>query len=205
MIERRVKKRVPTAYLLNEAWLHGYRFYVDERTIIPRSFIAELLKDGLEPWVPEPAAVRDVLDLCTGSGCLAIMAADVFPVARVDAVDLSDEALLVARRNVDDYQLQDRLTLRKSNLFEALPQEEVRPDHQQSALRHRCGDGGVAARVQLRAQARARRRAGRARHRRAHHARVARAPETQRHADRRDRRRARPRSKPASRRSRRRG
>ncbi len=124
MIERRVKKRVPTAYLLNEAWLHGYRFYVDERTIIPRSFIAELLKDGLEPWVPEPAAVRDVLDLCTGSGCLAIMAADVFPVARVDAVDLSDEALLVARRNVDDYQLQDRLTLRKSNLFEALPKKK---------------------------------------------------------------------------------
>ena len=124
MIERRVKKRVPTAYLLNEAWLHGYRFYVDERTIIPRSFIAELLKDGLEPWVPEPAAVRDVLDLCTGSGCLAIMAADIFPVARVDAVDLSDEALLVARRNVDDYQLQDRLTLRKSNLFEALPKKK---------------------------------------------------------------------------------
>ena len=120
MIERRVKKRVPSAYLLNEAWLHGYRFYVDERTIIPRSFIAELLKDGLEPWVQDPAAVRDVLDLCTGSGCLAIMAADVFPGARVDAVDLSDDALLVAKRNVEDYQLQERLTLRKSDLFNDL-------------------------------------------------------------------------------------
>jgi ribosomal protein L3 glutamine methyltransferase len=124
MIERRVKKRVPTAYLLNEAWLHGYKFYVDERAIIPRSFIAELLKDGLEPWVKEPAAVRDVLDLCTGSGCLAIMAADVFPAARVDAVDVSDDALLVAKRNVDDYQLQDRLMLRKSNLFEGLPKKK---------------------------------------------------------------------------------
>ena len=124
MIERRVKKRVPTAYLLNEAWLHGYKFYVDERAIIPRSFIAELLKDGLEPWVKEPAAVRDVLDLCTGSGCLAIMAADVFPAARVDAVDLSDEALLVAKRNVDDYQLQDRLALRKSDLFEGVPKKK---------------------------------------------------------------------------------
>jgi ribosomal protein L3 glutamine methyltransferase len=124
MIERRVKKRVPSAYLLNEAWLHGYRFYVDERTIIPRSFIAELLKDGLEPWVQDPAAVRDVLDLCTGSGCLGIMAADVFPVARVDAVDVSDDALLVAKRNVEDYQLQERLTLRKSDLFESLPKKK---------------------------------------------------------------------------------
>jgi ribosomal protein L3 glutamine methyltransferase len=124
MIERRVKKRVPTAYLLNEAWLHGYKFYVDERAIIPRSFIAELLKDGLEPWVKEPTAVRDVLDLCTGSGCLAIMAADVFPTARVDAVDVSDDALLVAKRNVDDYRLQDRLALRKSDLYEGLPKKK---------------------------------------------------------------------------------
>ena len=83
-----------------------------------------MLKDGLDPWVREPASVRDVLDLCTGSGCLAIMAADVFPAARVDAVDLSDDALLVAKRNVEDYQLQDRLTLRRSDLFEALPKKK---------------------------------------------------------------------------------
>ena len=79
VIDRRVKKRLPAAYLLNEAWLRGFRFYVDERVIIPRSFIGELLDDGLAPWVQERNAVTEVLDMCTGSGCLAIMAADVFP------------------------------------------------------------------------------------------------------------------------------
>ena len=120
VIDRRVKKRLPAAYLLNEAWLRGYRFYVDERVIIPRSFIGELLDDGLAPWVKERNAVTEVLDMCTGSGCLAIMAADVFPHASVDAVDISADALQVARRNVADYQLEQRVTLVKSDLFSAL-------------------------------------------------------------------------------------
>jgi ribosomal protein L3 glutamine methyltransferase len=120
-IDRRTKKRVPAAYLLNEAWLQGYKFYVDERVIVPRSFIAELLKDELRPWIDDPAKVTDVLDLCTGSGCLAIMVADLFTQARVDAVDSSAEALQVARRNVTDYQFEDRISLIKSDLFAAIP------------------------------------------------------------------------------------
>jgi ribosomal protein L3 glutamine methyltransferase len=120
VIDRRVKKRLPAAYLLNEAWLRGYRFYVDERVIIPRSFIGELLDDGLTPWIQERNAIAEVLDMCTGSGCLAIMAADVFPHASVDAVDISADALQVARRNVSDYQLEQRVALVKSDLFSAL-------------------------------------------------------------------------------------
>ncbi|MBA2413670.1 MAG: 50S ribosomal protein L3 N(5)-glutamine methyltransferase [Burkholderiaceae bacterium] len=120
IIERRVKKRIPAAYLLNEAWLQGYKFYVDERVIIPRSFIAELLKDDLHPWVQDVHAVTDVLDLCTGSGCLAVMAADLFPNATVDAIDSSAEALEVAARNVSDYHFNDRITLIKSDLFAAV-------------------------------------------------------------------------------------
>jgi ribosomal protein L3 glutamine methyltransferase len=120
VIDRRVKKRVPAAYLLNEAWLRGYRFYVDERVIIPRSFIGELIDEGLQPWVSDRFAVADVLDMCTGSGCLAIMASDLFPNARIDAADISADALQVARRNVADYQLEQRITLIKSDLFAAL-------------------------------------------------------------------------------------
>ncbi len=120
-IDRRTKKRVPAAYLLNESWLQGYRFYVDERVIVPRSFIAELLKDELRPWIDDPDIVSDVLDLCTGSACLAIMAADLFTKARVDAVDSSAEALQVARRNVGDYHFEDRISLIKSDLFAAVP------------------------------------------------------------------------------------
>jgi ribosomal protein L3 glutamine methyltransferase len=119
-IERRIKKRVPAAYLLNEAWLQGYKFYVDERVVIPRTFIAELLHDDLHPWVQDVNAVTDVLDLCTGSGCLAIMAADLFSSAQVDAVDASAEALQVAARNVSDYHFDDRITLIKSDLFTAV-------------------------------------------------------------------------------------
>ncbi len=119
-IERRVKKRVPAAYLLNETWLQGYKFYVDERVIIPRSFIAELLKDDLHPWVQDVGAVTDVLDVGTGSGCLAIMAADLFRNAQVDAIDSSAEALQVAARNVADYHFEDRITLAKSDMFAAV-------------------------------------------------------------------------------------
>jgi ribosomal protein L3 glutamine methyltransferase len=121
LIDRRVTERVPAAYLTNEAWLRGHRFYVDERVIVPRSPIAELLDEGLSPWVQDPLAVERVLDMCTGSGCLAILSALAFPCAHVDAVDLSPDALDVARRNVADYGLADRLDLHESNLFDNLP------------------------------------------------------------------------------------
>ncbi|MCG2583289.1 50S ribosomal protein L3 N(5)-glutamine methyltransferase [Massilia sp. TS11] len=121
VIERRVSERVPAAYITNEAWLGHYKFYVDERTIVPRSFIAELIPDHFAPWVPEPEEVTAILELCTGSGCLAIMLADCFPNAQVDAVDISPDALDVARRNVADYQLQQRVSLHQSDLYAALP------------------------------------------------------------------------------------
>ena len=121
LLERRVTERVPAAYLTNEAWLRGHRFYVDKRVIVPRSPIAELLDQGLSPWVQDATAVENMLDMCTGSGCLAILSAMAFPYAHVDAVDVSADALQVARRNVDDYGLQDRLDLHESNLFDALP------------------------------------------------------------------------------------
>ncbi|QYJ19433.1 50S ribosomal protein L3 N(5)-glutamine methyltransferase [Achromobacter sp. ES-001] len=121
LLERRVTERVPAAYLTNEAWLRGHRFYVDQRVIVPRSPIAELLDAGLSPWVQDPYSVENVLDMCTGSGCLAILSAMAFPNAHVDAVDVSADALEVARRNVDDYGLADRLDLHASNLFDNLP------------------------------------------------------------------------------------
>ncbi len=120
LIDRRTRSRLPAAYLLNEAWLQGYRFYVDTRCIVPRSFIAELLKEELAPWVADPMEVRNALDLCTGSGCLAVMAAHVFPEAEIDAIDLSLDALAVATRNVEDYDLRSRIRLLSSNLFEAI-------------------------------------------------------------------------------------
>ena len=120
LIGRRVAERVPAPYLTHEAWLRGHRFHVDERAIVPRSFIAELLPEGLDPWLAEPDSVRDVLDLCTGSGCLAILASLAFPRAAVDAVDLSADALDVARRNVNDYGLNKRIHLAESDLFEGL-------------------------------------------------------------------------------------
>ena len=121
LIERRANDRVPVAYLTNEALLSDYRFYVDERVIVPRSFIAELIPVQFQPWVPDPDAVHKVLELCTGSGCLAIMLADAFPNAQIDAVDLSVDALEVAKKNVAEYELQDRVTLYQSDLYEKLP------------------------------------------------------------------------------------
>lgn len=119
-IERRVRERIPAAYLTHEAWLGAHRFYVDERVIVPRSFIAELLPEQLAPWVEKPDEVTRALDLCTGSGCLAILAALAFPNADVDAVDLSKDALDVAAKNVADYGLADRIELIESDLFAAL-------------------------------------------------------------------------------------
>lgn len=121
LIARRVDERIPAAYLTGEAWLGDYRFTVDPRVIVPRSFIAELLFERLAPWIAEPDAVSAVLDLCTGSGCLAIIAAEAFPEARVDAVDLSPDALDVARINVATYALEERVHLVESDLFDALP------------------------------------------------------------------------------------
>lgn len=120
LVERRVVERLPVAYLLGEAWLQGYRFRVDPRVIVPRSFIAELLKDGLAPWIEDPGAVGSMLDLCTGSGCLAIIAADCFEAAAVDAVDISAGALEVAARNVADYGLESRVRLLRSDLFDGV-------------------------------------------------------------------------------------
>ncbi|HET9652862.1 MAG TPA: 50S ribosomal protein L3 N(5)-glutamine methyltransferase [Usitatibacter sp.] len=124
LIDRRIRTRKPAAYLTHEAWLGPYRFYVDERVIVPRSFIAEWLwgrTPGTHPGVrPRGASPGSVLDLCTGSGCLAILAAIKWPQARVDAADLSDDALAVAKINVANYRLGDRVALVKSDLFGAL-------------------------------------------------------------------------------------
>jgi ribosomal protein L3 glutamine methyltransferase len=120
LIARRVDERIPAPYLTNEAWLGDFRFYVDARVVIPRSFIAELLPDGLEPYIGTADAVHRALDLCTGSGCLAILLADAYPNAEIDAVDLSPDALAVAQRNVAEYGLADRINLIRSDLFEKL-------------------------------------------------------------------------------------
>ncbi|HUW75410.1 MAG TPA: 50S ribosomal protein L3 N(5)-glutamine methyltransferase [Gallionella sp.] len=120
IIHRRVEHRIPAAYLTHQAFLGDFGFYVDERVIVPRSFIAELLLERLSPWIAEPEEINSVLDLCTGSGCLAILAAHAFPNAAVDAADLSPDALAVAERNVADYQLRDRVSLIESDLFAQL-------------------------------------------------------------------------------------
>jgi len=114
LLDRRVRTRKPAAYLIHEAWLGPHRFYVDERVIVPRSYIAELMRE----WKAAPYSA--VLDLCTGSGCLAILAALKYPRAQVDAADLSAPALEVAKRNVAQYQLEGRVRLVKSDLFSAL-------------------------------------------------------------------------------------
>ena len=120
MLRGRIEQRVPAAYLTNEAWLGDFRFYVDERVIVPRSYIAELLRDGLSPWVKDLESVGAALDLCTGSGCLAILLAQTFPNARVDATELSPDALEVASRNVLDYGLEKRIRLVRGDLFAGL-------------------------------------------------------------------------------------
>lgn len=120
VLQQRIARRVPAAYLTHEAWLGEFKFYVDERVIVPRSFFAELLGDGFAPWVEDPYAVTDALDLCTGSGCLAILMAHAFPNAQVDAVDISADALAVARRNIADYGLEEVVNPVESDLFNKL-------------------------------------------------------------------------------------
>jgi len=121
LIDARVSTRKPASYLLNKAYIQGLPFYVDERVIVPRSFIAEILcrEDGFF-GIPDYESVTSVLDLCTGSGCLAILAAHLFPNAKIDAVDLSADALDVARKNVALHDMEDRVTLYKGDLFAPL-------------------------------------------------------------------------------------
>jgi len=114
LFEARIKTRKPAAYLTHEAWLQGVPFYVDERAIVPRSFIAELLADGsIDPWLGEHT--KKVLDLCTGNGSLAVLAAMTYPDVTVDGADLSLDALAVARMNVEKHGLEDRITLLQSD------------------------------------------------------------------------------------------
>jgi ribosomal protein L3 glutamine methyltransferase len=121
MLEKRVTERIPAAYLTHEAWLQGYRFYVDERVIVPRSFLAPMILEHFQPWLE--VDVHHALDLCTGSGCLAILLAEAFPDAEVDAVDLSADALQVAARNVADYGLEARVHLHQGDLFAPLAEK----------------------------------------------------------------------------------
>lgn len=119
LVQQRARQRKPLAYLINEAWFAGEQFYVDERVIVPRSHLAEFIRERLQPWIA-PARVQRVLDLCTGSGCIAVAAARAFPSARVDASDVSPDALAVAAINVDRSELWEQVRLIRSDLFGAL-------------------------------------------------------------------------------------
>lgn len=120
LVAERIATRKPLAYLLNEAWFAGRRYYVDERVIVPRSHLAEFIGERFQPWIPVDR-VRRVLDLCTGSGCIAIATAHAFPAARVDAVDISPDALAVAAINVERHAVSERVALIRSDLYAALP------------------------------------------------------------------------------------
>jgi len=121
VVERRAVERVPAAYITNQAWLGTYAFYVDERVLVPRSFIAELVPERFSPWVTDPDAVENILELCTGSGCLAIMMADAFQNSVVDAVDISPDALAVAEHNIREYKLEGRVNPIASDLYQNVP------------------------------------------------------------------------------------
>jgi ribosomal protein L3 glutamine methyltransferase len=127
-IDERISKHTPTAYLLKEAWLQGYKFYVDERVLIPRSFIAELLvNDGLQPWIEFPELVNIAADICTGSGCLGVLLADAYPDAEVDVIDISPDAIDVCNINIANYGMQDRITAIQSDMFSALQDVNGKP------------------------------------------------------------------------------
>lgn len=127
-IAQRVSEHTPTAYLLKEAWLQGYKFYVDERVLIPRSFIAELLvNDSLQPWIEYPELVTSAADICTGSGCLGVLLAEAYPDANIDVVDISPDAIDVCNINIANYGLQDRVTAIQSDMFSALKDANNKP------------------------------------------------------------------------------
>jgi ribosomal protein L3 glutamine methyltransferase len=121
VLRRRLVEHVPAAYLTREAWLGEHRFYVDERVIIPRSYFLEIIPEQLDGWLPDPKRVTRVVDVCTGSGCLAILLAKHFPKAAVDAIDLSPAALEVAAINVKAHRLGKRVALHRSDVFDAVP------------------------------------------------------------------------------------
>lgn len=127
-IDERISKHTPTAYLLKEAWLQGYKFFVDDRVLIPRSFIAELLvNDGLQPWIEFPELVNNAADICTGSGCLGVLLADAYPEAQIDVVDISADAIDVCNININNYGLQERVHAVKSDMFSALQDAHGKP------------------------------------------------------------------------------
>jgi ribosomal protein L3 glutamine methyltransferase len=120
LIYQRIKQHTPTAYLVKEAWLQGFKFYVDERVIVPRSFIAELLPDGLQPWIEYPELIQSAADICTGSGCLGILLADAYPDAQIDVIDISPDAIEVANINIKNYGLTQQVHAIQSDMFTAL-------------------------------------------------------------------------------------
>ena len=124
VLTARIIERTPAAYLTKEAYLGPHRFYVDERVIIPRSYFLELIPEELERWMPQRGAVAQVVDVCTGSGCLAILLAHHFPRADVDAIDLSPEALQVAAINVAEHGLKKRVRLHQSDVFDSVPRKQ---------------------------------------------------------------------------------
>jgi ribosomal protein L3 glutamine methyltransferase len=121
VFRRRIEEHAPAAYITREAWLGGLKFYVDERVLIPRSYFLELLPEQVSPWLPEGLSPTRVVDVCTGSACLAILLAKCFPKAKVDAIDLSADALEVARLNVKEHRLGRRLALYQSDVFDSVP------------------------------------------------------------------------------------
>lgn len=121
VFRRRIDERTPAAYLTREAWLGGHKFYVDERVIIPRSYFVELLPEAVPQWLPANKPVKRVVDVCTGSGCLAVLLADRFPEAKVDAIELSPDAAAVARFNFAQNELGARIKLHRSDVFDAVP------------------------------------------------------------------------------------
>lgn len=122
-IEKRVLKRIPVPYLTHRAWFMGLPFYVDERVLIPRSPMAELISQQLEPWVI-PEQVTNILELCTGSACIAVALAKSFPWAKVQATDIDTDALAVAKKNVADYELDTQISLHQGDLFASIPKEK---------------------------------------------------------------------------------
>ena len=120
LIHQRVTQHIPTAYLLKEAWLQGFKFYVDERVLIPRSFIAELLNTDLTPWIEFPEMLESAADICTGSGCLGILLANSFPNAAIDVIDISQDAIDVANINIQNYGLESQVKAIKSDMFKAV-------------------------------------------------------------------------------------